>query len=132
VLHTHPTELVALSHVRALWHEGMLNRLLWSMHPETVVVVPEGMALVDYLLPGTQEQGRASAARFEDHRVALWQKHGAVAVGRTLDEAFDLIDTLNKSAAIYLACRAAGYVAEGLSDADMAALREAFHGWRQP
>ena len=29
------------------------------MHPETVVVVPEGVALVDYLLPGTLEQGLA-------------------------------------------------------------------------
>jgi len=128
VLHTHPTELIALSHVRELWDEARLNRLLWRMHPETVAVVPDGVGLVDYILPGTLEQGLATAARLDDHRVVLWQKHGAVAVGSTLDEAFDLIDTLNKAAQIYLACRAAGFEAEGLSDEQVEALRVAFTG----
>jgi rhamnulose-1-phosphate aldolase len=132
VLHTHPTELIALSHVRELWDEARLNKILWSMHPETVVIVPDGVALVDYILPGTLEQGLATAARLEDHRVALWQKHGVVAVGSTLDVAFDLIDTINKSAQIYLACRAAGFEAEGLSDEEVAALGVAFRGWAQP
>ncbi|HSK09163.1 MAG TPA: rhamnulose-1-phosphate aldolase [Vicinamibacterales bacterium] len=132
VLHTHPTELIALSHVRELWDEVRLNRILWAMHPETVVIVPEGVALVDYILPGTLDQGLATAARLEDRRVALWQKHGVVAVGSTLDVAFDLVDTVNKSAQIYLACRAAGFEAEGLSDEQVEALAVAFRGWAQP
>jgi rhamnulose-1-phosphate aldolase len=131
VLHTHPTELVALTHVRALWDEAGLNRILWRMHPEVVAVVPDGVGLVDYILPGTFEQGLATAARLDDHRVVLWQKHGAVAVGSTLDEAFDLIDTLNKAAQIYLACRAAGFEPEGLSDQEVEALRLAFTGGTQ-
>jgi rhamnulose-1-phosphate aldolase len=90
------------------------------------------VAIVDYILPGTLEQGLATAARLDDHRVALWQKHGVVAVGSTLDVAFDLIDTLNKSAQIYLSCRAAGFEAEGLSDDEVARLRAAFKGWAQP
>ncbi len=132
VLHTHPTELVAVSHIRELWDEARLNRILWSMHPETVVIVPDGVALIDYILPGTLEQGLATAARLDDHRVALWQKHGVVAVGSTLDVAFDLIDTLNKSAQIYLACRSAGFDAEGLSDDEVAGLRSAFEGFARP
>ena len=62
VLHTHPTDLIALSHVRELWDEARLNRILWSMHPETVVIVPDGIALVDYILPGTREQHDPGAA----------------------------------------------------------------------
>jgi rhamnulose-1-phosphate aldolase len=132
VLHTHPTELIALSHVRELWDEARLNRILWAMHPEAVVVVDDGLALVDYILPGTVDQGLATAARLDERRVVLWQKHGVVAVGSTLDVAFDLIDTLNKSAQIYLACRAAGFEPEGLSDEQVAALRAAFKGWSRP
>jgi ribulose-5-phosphate 4-epimerase/fuculose-1-phosphate aldolase len=35
-------------------------------------------------------------------------------VGRDLDEAFDLIDTLNKSAALFFLCRSAGKTPKGL------------------
>lgn len=127
LVHTHPTELLALSHDRRVLDERTLTRLLWGMHPEAVVVVPAGVGLVPYILPGTLEQGLAAGQAMEQHDVALWEKHGAVAVGRGLVEAFDVIDTLNKAARLLLLCRAAGYEPEGLTDGQVSELRRAFH-----
>lgn len=125
IVHTHPSELLALSHDARVKDEAQLNRLLSAMHPETVVVVPDGLALVPYLLPGTLEQGVAAGAAMERHEVALWEKHGAVAVGAGFVEAFDLIDTMNTAARLLLLCRSAGFEPEGLTDAQLDELRRA-------
>ena len=53
VVHTHPNELVALTQIKEFQDEERLNKLLWGMHPESVVFVPNGLALFPYILPGT-------------------------------------------------------------------------------
>jgi len=125
IVHTHPTELLALSHDAALQDEARLNRALWAVHPELALLLPEGLGLVRYLCPGTAQQGVAAGAAMERHRVALWEKHGAVAVGADFAEAFDRIDTVNKAARLLLLCRAAGYEPQGLTAAQLEELRGA-------
>jgi rhamnulose-1-phosphate aldolase len=126
IVHTHPTELLALSLEPGIGDEARFNRLLWSLHPETVVVVPSGVAVVPYVMPGSVEQGMAAGRAMETHDVALWLKHGAVAVGEDFGAAFDLLDTVNKAARLHLLCRSAGIVPEGLSDAQVGELRRAY------
>jgi rhamnulose-1-phosphate aldolase len=126
VVHTHPPELLALSLEPGADDQARFDRLLWSLHPETVVVVPAGVAVVPYVMPGTVEQGVAAGRAMETHDVALWLKHGAVAVGADFAAAFDLIDTVNKAARLYLLCRSAGIVPEGLSGAQVEELRRAY------
>jgi rhamnulose-1-phosphate aldolase len=125
VVHTHPTELLALSRDPALAGEGRLARALRAMAPEMVVAVPGGLAVVPYAMPGTVAQGAAAGAAMERHDVALWAKHGAVAVGRDFADAFDLLDTVNTAARTLLLCRSAGYEPAGLSDAEIEELRRA-------
>ena len=123
VLHSHPTDLIAITHQPALTQER-LNRLLWSMTPETVVLAPDGVALLPYLPPGSGEMGAATAKAILRHRLVLWEKHGATAVGEDLLAAFDLLDAINKSAALHLACRTAGFQPRGLTEQQIAALRK--------
>lgn len=125
LVHTHPTELLALSHDPGFPDEAHLGRALRGMHPEMVVTVPDGLGVVPYTLPGTVAQGVAAGAAMEAHDVALWVKHGAVAAGRDFGEAFDLLDTVNTAARMLLLCRSAGYEPEGLSDAELEELRRA-------
>lgn len=125
VVHTHPTELLALSLEPGIGDEGRFSRVLWSLHPEMVVFVPSGVAVVPYVMPGSVEQGRAAGRAMETHDVALWRKHGAVAVGEDFGSAFDLLETVNKAARLYLLCRSAGIAPEGLSDAEVEELRRA-------
>ena len=48
VLHTHPTDLVAMTHNRAFLQPDVLGKLLWSMIPETRVIEPKGLGIVPY------------------------------------------------------------------------------------
>lgn len=124
VVHTHPNELISITQIRQFCSEKALNHLLWGMHPETMVIVPEGAGFLPYMLPGSQEIAEATLKKFENHKVVVWEKHGCFAIGRDVFEAFDLIDTLAKSAQIYFQCRAAGHEPEGLTEEKIAELKE--------
>jgi rhamnulose-1-phosphate aldolase len=123
VVHTHPNELVSLTHIREYCDQEALNNLLWGMHPETMVVVPEGAGFVPYLLTGSLEIAEATLQKFKHHQVVVWEKHGCFAIGKDVFEAFDLIDTIAKSALIYFQCRTAGYQPEGLTTEQLAELK---------
>jgi rhamnulose-1-phosphate aldolase len=126
-VHTHPTELVALSHNAEFLKKDVLTKLLWSMIPETKAFCPRGLGIVPYMLPGSRELATATIATLaEDYDVVMWEKHGVLAVGEDVIEAFDMIDTLNKSALIYRDARAMGFVPDGMSDAQMREISRAF------
>jgi rhamnulose-1-phosphate aldolase len=116
ILHAHPTHLTALTHSSRHRSSEALNEALRSMLPELEAVLPEGIALVPHCRPGSGPLADATAAAALDHRVILWQKHGALAVERDLATAFDLMDTLEKAARTYLLCRGAGFVPAGSPD----------------
>jgi rhamnulose-1-phosphate aldolase len=127
VLHTHPTELIALTHHPDYRAQDDLNRALWAIHPEVKVAVPRGLGIVPYTLPGSESLARATVEVFaRGYRVVTWVYHGCVAVGTDPDEAFDLIDTLNKAARLVLLCRGAGFAPEGLSEDQLRELASAF------
>ena len=126
VLHTHPTDLVAMTHNRAFLQPDVLGKLLWSMIPETRVIVPKGLGIVPYKLPGSLELADATIRLLDRYDVVMWEKHGALAVGSDVIECFDMIDTLSKSAQIYLQARAMGFEPEGLTDEQSEELRKAF------
>jgi rhamnulose-1-phosphate aldolase len=115
VLHTHPTELIALTHNSNFQDATKLSNLLWSMIPETRVFVPKGIGVLPYLLPGSEALAKGSIRLLEKHDVILWEKHGALAIGENIRDCFDMIDTLSKSAQIYIYARQAGFEPQGLN-----------------
>jgi rhamnulose-1-phosphate aldolase len=131
VLHTHPTELIALSHMPEYCQAEALNRMLWSMHPEVKVVLPEGLGFAPYRTPGTEDLADATMTALAGHRLVVWEKHGCVAIGRDAIEAFDLIDTVGKGAEIFFLCRSVGREPKGLDDAQIEDLDGKF-GPREP
>lgn len=126
VLHTHPTDLIGLSHCKPFLDGKRLTRLLWSMIPECRLIVPRGIGIVPYEIPGTVELARATVEQLKSHDVVCWEKHGILAVGEDVIECFDAIDTLSKSAQIYFSARMAGYEPEGLTDKELDELADAF------
>jgi rhamnulose-1-phosphate aldolase len=127
VLHTHPTELIAITHhPKFSTEEKLLNNALWSMLPEVRVFIPKGISLVQYSLPGSRELADKTIEGFKSRDVVIWSKHGAVACGKDMIEAFDFIDVANKGAHIYLACLKAGYTPEGLSKEQLKDLEQLF------
>ncbi len=120
VLHTHPIELIAISHHPKLGKDEVaLNNALWSMLPEIRVFVPRGVFIASYELPGSEALAKLTLEGLKTRDVILWSKHGALAVGRDALEAFDYIDVANKGAQIYLKCLQSGFVPVGMTDEQM-------------
>ena len=63
----------------------------------------------------TLDLARATIRRLEQHDVVFWEKHGILATGADIVDCFDVIDTLNKSAQIYLCAHQAGFEPEGMT-----------------
>ena len=86
VLHTHPTNLIALSHSPRWLNSAYITHTLWSMIPESRVIVPRGIGIVPYELPGSMKLAYATIKQLEKHDVVLWEKHGLLAVGEDIIE----------------------------------------------
>ncbi len=127
-LHTHPIELVALTHSKKWMEKDVATRMLWSMIPETKAFCPRGLGMVPYLLPSSVELADATLRTLDEgYDVVMWEKHGVFAVDTDIMSAFDQVDVLNKSALIYIAARNMGFEPEGMSDAQMKEMSVAFN-----
>lgn len=125
-LHTHPIDLVAMSHNPEFLKKDVLTNLLWSMIPETRAFCPKGLGIVPYRMPSSVELAERTVEELRDYDVVLWEKHGVCAVAENIVEAFDMVDTLSKSAQIYMTARNMGFVPEGMSQEQMDELKQAF------
>lgn len=96
------------------------------MIPETRAFCPKGLGIVPYELPGSERLADRTIEQLGDYDVVMWEKHGALAVGEDPVEAFDMIDTLSKSAQIYLTARAMGFEPAGMTAGQMDEMKEAF------
>jgi rhamnulose-1-phosphate aldolase len=124
VVHCHPLNLIALSHIFS--SEKEMNDRIFRMQPETRLFVPEMLGLIPYEVTGSKDLARASKEKLKKFRLALWDKHGVIASGKNLDQALDRIEVVEKAAAIYLLLRSTGLEPEGLSDKQIAATLRAF------
>lgn len=126
-VHTHPIELVAMSHNKKFLEKDVASRLLWSMIPETKAFCPRGLGIIPYKLPGSVELADATINELSDYDVVMWEKHGVFAVDNDVMQAFDQIDVLNKSALIYIAAKNMGFEPDGMTDEQMKEMSIAFN-----
>ena len=101
VMHCHPANLLAMTYVHDL-DEKTFTRTLWQMCTECIVVFPDGVNVLPWMLCGTNEIGVATAKKMETARLVVWAQHGIYGAGKDLDETFGLIETAEKAAEIYL------------------------------
>ena len=125
--HTHPIELVAMSHIQRFLRPGEMTRVLWSMIPETLAFAPLGIGVVPYAMPGSLELADATLEQIKTHDVVLWEKHGTTSVGIDIMDAFDQTDVLCKSAHIYMCARSMGSEPDGMTEEAVKAVQETFH-----
>ena len=101
VMHSHPTHTLAMNYVHEL-DERKLTYTLWQMCTECIVVVPDGVGVLPWMLCGTNTIGEATAEKMKEFRLVVWGMHGIYGAGKNLDEAFGLIETVEKAAEIYM------------------------------
>ncbi len=99
LVHAHPLTAVALT-VAGL---PPPNHLV----PEASVTLGE-VAVAPFATPGTEEVPRALAPLLPQHDVILLSRHGALALGASLAEACDRMETLERVARVALLARLAG------------------------
>ena len=101
IMHCHPANLLAMTYVHDL-DEKQFTRTLWQMCTECIVVFPDGVNVLPWMLCGTNEIGEATAEKMGTARLVVWAQHGIYGAGKDLDETFGLIETAEKGAEIYM------------------------------
>lgn len=101
VMHCHPTNTLAMTHVHQLTDKDF-TRTIWGMCTECIVVFPDGIGVLPWMLCGNKEIGIATAQKMEDYRLVVWGLHGIYGAGRDMDETFGLIETVEKAAELYM------------------------------
>ena len=100
-MHCHPANLLAMTFVHEL-DKRAFTRTLWQMCTECIVVFPDGVNVLPWMLCGTNEIGEATAEKMKTSRLVVWSQHGIYGAGKDLDETFGLIETAEKAAEIYI------------------------------
>ncbi|WP_303220284.1 rhamnulose-1-phosphate aldolase [Enterococcus asini] len=125
IMHNHASHLLAMTFTHEM-DEKTFTRTLWQMCTECLVVFPEGVSLLPWMVPGTNEIGEATAAKMKETRLVMWPQHGVYGAGKDMDEVFGLIETAEKAAQVYTYVCAQGGVKQTISDADLWRLADAF------
>lgn len=101
IIHTHTTNIIAMTHICPL-DDKFFTETLWKMQTESIVVFPEGVGVLPWILCGGREIGLKTANLMQEYRSVIWAQHGIFSSGRSLDEVYGLIETIEKAAEIYL------------------------------
>lgn len=125
VMHTHATHTMAMTFVHPL-DDRSFTRSLWKMCTESIVVFPDGVGVLPWMVCGNAEIGLATAKKMAHTRLVIWSLHGVFATGESLDDCFGLIETVEKSAQIYMMTAHLKRI-NTLEDHQLKALAEAFN-----
>lgn len=131
VLHCHATNLIALTFVLD-WSDANVTRAIWEGSTECLVVFPEGIGTMPWLVPGTDQMGDATARLLAKRPLVLWPFHGVFGVGPTLDDAFGLVDTAEKAAEIIVKVVSMGGPRQSMTTQDLVDLAARFKVVPQP
>ena len=132
VMHCHPVNLLSMTFIHSL-DEREFTRSIWRTCTECMVVFPDGIAVLPWMLCGTPEIGVATAEKMKDFRLVVWAQHGIYGAGADLDETFGLIETAEKGAEIYM--KTLPYpILQTITDDDLKTIAKAFNvtykeGW---
>ncbi|WP_392388587.1 rhamnulose-1-phosphate aldolase [Gracilibacillus timonensis] len=126
IMHNHATNIIAMTFTHEL-NEKSFSKTLWKMCTECIVVFPEGIAILPWMIPGTDEIGIRTAEKMERYRLVVWPHHGIFGAGNAIDDAFGLIETAEKAAQVYMLTSAhQGGIKQEITDEQLIALARAF------
>ncbi len=124
IMHTHPTYTLAMNFVHVL-EDREFTRSLWKTCTECIVVFPDGVGVLPWMVCGTNEIGIATAKKMEEYRLVIWGMHGIYGAGKDMDETFGLIETVEKAAQLYMIASPMPRV-NTIEDEELKAVAESF------
>lgn len=124
IMHTHPTYTICMSAV-VKTDDRVFTEKLWRNNTEAIVVFPDGVGVLPCMVCGTNEIGEATAEKMKKYRLVVWTNHGIYGVGKDIDEAFGLIETVEKTAQLYMLTL--GHVVNEIGDDVLQGLVDLWH-----
>ena len=124
IYHAHPANITALSYTIEP-DAKTLSRILWQSETECAVVFPQGVGILDWMIPGGTDIAEETSKLIRKYPAVVWAFHGIFGSGETFDETFGLIHTIEKAAEIYLKAKGAGII-RTISDDQLRILSDAF------
>ena len=118
IMHTHPTYTLAMNHIHKLTDKDFTHTL-WEMCTECIIVFPDGVGVLPWMVCGNNEIGIATAEKMKEFRLVIWGLHGIYGCGKTIDEAFGLIETVEKAAQLYMLATASGERINTITDKNL-------------
>lgn len=107
IYHAHTPSLIALTYILPLTARDF-SRALWQSATECPVVFPDGVGVVEWMVPGGPAIAMATCELMKKYDAAVWAHHGLFCSGPDFDITFGLMHTIEKAADIYIRVLAAG------------------------
>jgi rhamnulose-1-phosphate aldolase len=127
LVHAQPPNMVYLSHIAAYRDQAFLNQKLLRWQPETIAMLPMGVSVLPFLVPGSAALMEATVSGLREHDIVLWSKHGVMSRSNSsVDHATDIIEYSEAAARYEYMDLAAGTHADGLTAEELIAVAEAF------
>jgi rhamnulose-1-phosphate aldolase len=93
LVHAQPPNMVYLSHMEAYRDEAFLNRRLLRWQPDSLAMLPGGMGVLPFLVPGSDALMEATVGSLREHDMVVWSKHGVISRSEiSADHATDIIE----------------------------------------
>jgi len=105
ILHAHPAAVIAISHFPIFKDERAFNADLAEVLPELPLYLREGVCCCPAQAPGSLALAEASVRHLDGRKAMIWEKHGLLCFGESLDEAFDYMEIVVKACEIWLRLR---------------------------
>lgn len=99
IYHCHPSNIIALTFVLSL-DSKTFTRELWEMATECPVVFPNGVGVLKWMVPGSEQIGIETGKLIENYDIVVWAHHGIFCAGEDFDQTFGLAVTVEKAAEI--------------------------------
>ena len=116
VVHGQPIHLTYLSHISRYQDWRYLNNHLLRWQPETIINFPDGLGVLPFIMPGSEDQMVATVQGMRASKMLLWSQHGVVSRSDdSILHALDLIEYAETAAHYEYLNLLADEKSEGLS-----------------
>ena len=125
--HAHPAHITALTFVLPLTSKAF-SLALWKSETECPIVFPNGVGVVEWMIPGGAEIAEATRELMRRYDAVVWAHHGLFTSGPDFDSAFGLMHTIEKAAQIHVLALSAsgGKLRQSIPDEGLSAAAKAF------
>jgi rhamnulose-1-phosphate aldolase len=127
LIHAQPPNLTFLSHIPRYRDEAYFNTHILRWQPELIVNLPEGVGIVPFAVPSSEDLMCGTLESLRRHRIIIWCKHGVVARSdNSIKRAADRIEYAESAARYEYMNLVCGEPADGLSGAEIRQICQTF------